>query len=105
VVAWGRVVDPAAAGDSAGGGKGRPARAFRSLQQFLPRASAQARSAGRRPDRIATAPTDRTSIGSNMALTNALLSASPRLVQVSNGGQPVRPAPPADDVDAVRRLQ
>lgn len=40
-----------------------------------------------------------------MALSSALLSASPRLVQVSNGGQPVRPAPPADDADAVRRLQ
>jgi hypothetical protein len=40
-----------------------------------------------------------------MVLQSPLLSASRRLLEVSNGGQPVRPAPPADDVDAVRRLQ
>lgn len=40
-----------------------------------------------------------------MALASSLLSPSRRLLQVSEGGQPVRPAPPHDDADAVKRLQ
>jgi hypothetical protein len=40
-----------------------------------------------------------------MALKNPLLSGSPRLRQVSEGGPILKSAPPHDDVDAVQRIQ
>jgi hypothetical protein len=41
----------------------------------------------------------------SMALESSILKGSARLEEVSGGGRPVRPAPPHDDPDAVRRIQ
>jgi hypothetical protein len=40
-----------------------------------------------------------------MPLRSAILSGNPRLEQAAAGGPSVKPAPPADDSDAVRRIQ
>src|SRR5437667_11322782 len=55
---------------------------------------------------LANAATCQTQGTGAMALKSQILSGSPRLEGAMDGSQPpVRPAPPQDDPDAVRRIQ